>query len=169
LALPEDGSVVASGTHDPNGVAVVDIATRSGLDSFIRLGASTGEVVGDRTTPEAREAIQPVLNTAQICPLDPATAPWPYTGVPTAERTLQWGMIEYLVPDSVTGFSIGLAQATCTSGYCPPTLVVETAGSRMVVDAESGTRIDSVSDIDGVDQEAFARYADSIRLIVDGY
>jgi hypothetical protein len=36
----------------------------------------------------------------------------------------------------------------------------------MIIDAETGTWIESGTDIEGVDKEAFARYADSIKLIV---
>ena len=136
-------------------------------ESHVRINALTGDVQRElyRTAAD-EELLRGIASTARVAPLDPATAPWPYTDetqVPI-ER-FKTGNIEYRHPDPGAGLRI-------TSLYGRPTipredisfLILANCRSRMWIGTTTGKDSEEMSDVHADDQAAFQRFLDDVNV-----
>jgi hypothetical protein len=115
VELPEDSGLIV--TRDfwgerPRTPAII-IRPLDRVENGVVVGAETGAILHDRVQPEDRAAIDAVLKTVKVSPLDHSTAPWPYSGGPPNVAREEIGNISYIPPDLAAGIRI-------TSGWGDP-------------------------------------------------
>jgi hypothetical protein len=118
----------------------------------------------------ADERLQPVLDTLRIEPLDPATAPWPYTDAVQKQPIHQdHGIFRYRPPDPGSGLGITTTYVDMIDGSVANVLGVANCRSvmeRMVVlrkGVESEVT-DPKKDVHPDDEAAFQTFFDEVKV-----
>ena len=86
----------------------------------VLIDALTGAVLEEHYQAPAQEATaKQVLQTVRVEPLDPSSAPWPYTDAAqvSAERVGEKGVFQYRFPDPGSGLMISKSNTDGTDGY----------------------------------------------------
>ena len=145
-----------------------------GDPSSVSIDPTTATVLEERYSSPAHEALlSPVLETVRFEPLDPATAPWPYTDetqIPVERQ--RTGAAGYRLPDPASGIvlskiygegdgwsSEGLKAANCRSVV----LMTWAFGSKAPQPGLTITR-----DVHPEDEEAFETFLDAAGVKGDG-
>ena len=75
--------------------------------SAVLIDAATGTMLREEVLPEDRAAIDQVLGTLKVVPLDRATAPWPYNGDPPRALSRETaGDMSFIRPTPDTGLRV---------------------------------------------------------------
>ena len=88
--------------------------------SEVLIDARTGAVLEERyDTPSQKATAQQVLQTVRVEPLDPSSAPWPYTDSAqvSAQRVGEKGTFQYRFPDPGSGLMISGGGMDGIGGY----------------------------------------------------
>lgn len=135
--------------------------------SHVRINALTGDVQRElyRTAAD-EELLSGIASTARVNPLDPATAPWPYTDetqIPV-ER-FKTGNIEYRHPDPGAGISIRSYYGRITIprediGF----LILDNCRSELWIGTTTAKILEEMSDVHADDQAAFQRFHDDVNV-----
>lgn len=169
--IPADGSLRAIGKPplDPKTeVYELYIEPKAHPDHGIVIDPISGVVrqIADDVQPDNEVAVQDVVKTIEVCPLDPAAAPWPYSGDPPSGATKTLLGLEYIEPDPASGIQVG-GGTLCSDG-CLDFLAVESALSVAYVAPEDGRLITPPgvpAHIVPEEQPAFDRFLSSVRVV----
>jgi hypothetical protein len=75
----------------------------------------TGKQVSQNVLPQHVSLFEPILNTKSVSPINPNTAPWPYTGTASEERVKVNGG-SFRLPDLQSGFYYLIGGASTETG-----------------------------------------------------
>lgn len=143
------------------GYPAISVFTSREFESGVHLHAFTGLLLSDDSRVEDRALLQPVLATISVCPFEPTSAPWPYTGEPPSSPRSTWGKISFLQPDPAAGVKAGRAHGDPGGDF----VTVQSARSTMGINADTGEALWELATIDPIDKEAFERYVASVELV----
>jgi hypothetical protein len=149
------------------GEPVVELRTPS-HDATVVINAETGVLVNE-AGDDTRTKLKEILDTVRRSPLDPATAPWPYSGTVPEERRGSYGRISFVSPDPLSGISMSAAIADLAGpgsdpeAYCGKFIAVSNWRSGMQVSACDG-RPSNVR-MDPIDQAAFDAFLATVLLL----
>ncbi len=130
--------------------------------SNVFVDAENGQVLVENVRPEDRAAIDAVLKTLAVTPLDRASAPWPYNGEPSPGLvTNQSGNFVYIEPTPATGVYVYMG--TSTPGG--PFISIENERSSAFVraDATTGALIIDTSAVHEEDALVFDRWLATVK------
>lgn len=167
VIIPEDSGVRAVGDFGAEAKPFLAISPEEDIDARTVVDARTGAVLADHSQGDKEPAIQAVVATISVCPLDTGTAPWPYTGEPPEAGRMTFGKLGYLEPDPASGIQVmgrtycGVS-STGTEG-CRYSLAARSARSSLYIDTETGKTIEP-SKIASEDQEAFGRFFAAVSI-----
>jgi len=136
--------------------------TEAELVSSVLIDAETGAIVREEVLPEDRAAIDEVLRTLKVGPLDRATAPWPYSAELPADLPRETaGGMSFLRPDPASGIHL-------TGGLADPggEFIGITNGRSTVViglDSTGSLDVDSAHVVPE-DREVLERWASQVKL-----
>ncbi len=128
--------------------------------SFAYIDAETSQVVQSQySTPEHRALIERVLSFSRFEPLDPATAPWPYTDVRQGQATPVRGAgFINIPPDPGSGLMIASGEG----------LLVQNCRSKMLINVVAGPAGPNLSmegsNIHPDDKAAFERFFKEMKV-----
>ncbi|MCH8050682.1 MAG: hypothetical protein IIC86_01555 [Chloroflexi bacterium] len=159
IRLPGTGTAPVPGASGPDLLATGD--------SHVRINALTGGVLREvyRTAAD-EELLSGIASTARVDPLDPATAPWPYTDeAQLPVKRFETGNIEYRHPDPGAGIRISSYYGRITIprediGF----LILDNCRSRSWIGTTTGKVLDEMSDVHADDQAAFQRFHDDVNV-----
>jgi hypothetical protein len=172
--VPNDPGFLVIHTSDPpqarppNGGPVLKLhrvlSDASGLrESWVHLDANTGDVLRQDIREEDRDAIQAVLTTLIVSPLDISTAKWPYAAVlpPDFARETYGGM-SFVRPARDTGLLVGGIRGDPGG----PGLSISNGRSGLAVarDRATGELIMDTEFLLPEDETVFMRWVDSVRI-----
>ncbi len=81
--------------------------TEAELVSSVLIDAENGAILREEVLAEDRPAIDQVLQTLTVGPLNPATAPWPYNGEPPSDLAREsFGNISFIRPSPDSGLYV---------------------------------------------------------------
>jgi hypothetical protein len=165
VAIPEGSPVYASpGFWEPEGTPpAMFIRSRDG-DSVIVIDAETGKVIEDLVQPKDRAAVDEVLKTVAVSPLDRSAAPWPYNGEPRNVKREGWGKITFIPPDRASGITIEFSWEDDV-GWSGTSMRLTNGRSSLSVDADTGTVIAGTTRILPEDKEAFGRLLSTVEYV----
>ncbi len=166
LTLPADSGLTAVRSFwgpdsDP---PAIFLRSRGNGGSSLAIDAETGEVLSDRVEPEDRAAVNQVLQTLTVSPLDRDTAPWPYSGEPPNVPRESWGKITFIPPDPASGISIRFGHADGL-GSSSLYLKVTNGQSVFLISADTGDVYPDTVVIAPEDRDAFDRFLSSIQYV----
>jgi hypothetical protein len=166
VSLPEDSglSVVQTfwgpRTHPP----VILIRSQDRPESVLVIHAETGTVVKDSIMPEDRTAADELLKTVTMSPLDPSTAPWPYSGEPPGVRRETRGNITYIRPDPASGIRVVPELGIGVDGPSS-TLNVHNGRSAFWIDVMTGKATYELATLNAADKEIFDRFLSAVEYV----
>lgn len=137
--------------------------------SWVSIDPWKGTIKQEQYSAAAHEGkLAAVLNTVRVEPLDPATAPWPYTdAVQTPARRHTWSAFDYRWPDPGSGIVVSGSYADGDDSFAH-TLKVASCRSLTLITAiyRSGTEpeLSVVKDIHPEDEAAFKTFLDQVTL-----
>ena len=103
VTIPDGSGLVYAESQDIDNRPVLLIGSPKNVGIGIAVDALTGEVLKNNARPEDQAAIDQVVKSVSVSPLDVTTAPWPYNGEPPTVRpegSLETGFIQ---PDPASG------------------------------------------------------------------
>jgi hypothetical protein len=128
----------------------------------------TSDVIESQTVPDAR--LQPVLDTLRIEPLDPSTAPWPYTdSVQRPPIHQDKGIFGYQLPDPKSGLVVTTTHVSMTDGSIVYILGLANCRSTMEREVvfrkgEESEVMDLTRDVHPDDEVAFRTFFDEVTV-----
>ncbi len=164
LTLPADSGLTAVRSFwgpdsDP---PAIFLRSRVNGGSSLAIDAETGEVLSDRVEPEDRAAVNQVLQTLTLSPLDRDTAPWPYSGEPPNVPRQSWGKITFIPPDPASGISIRFGHGDGL-GSSSLFLTVSNGRSVVLINADTGDVYPDTVIITPEDRDAFDRFLSAVQ------
>ncbi len=164
IAVPErSGFAAVQGFWGPESdPPAIFIRSLENGSSVIVIDAETGKVIVDHIEPEDRTAVDEVLQTVSVSPLDRSTAPWPYGSQSPSVPREKWGNITFIQPDPASGIGVTLAVGDGPEGS-GHAIQVSNGRSTLSIDADSGLAIDATSSVLPEDKEAFDRFLSTIQ------
>ncbi len=140
-----------------------------GKPSSVSIDPRTATVLEERYSSPAHEGLlRAVINTVRIEPLDPATAPWPYTDetqVPAKQH--QGGAFSYRLPDPGSGLVMSGMYAD-GEGWGSESIRVANCRSFVLMTwgfgagAEPGPGLTITRDVHPEDEAAFETFLDAV-------
>lgn len=163
----------------PEGMGV-ELDTRAGLQSFsivyqsssVVVDGGTGQVLyRDHIEPRHESAMEAILDTMEVRPPDPATAPWPISSQQPAGLQLRtWGFVSYYVPPQDSGMSVteSIEDCFCDTPGTGMAIYVRNGRSeaRVYFDSTTSTlQVDRRGGIAPEDVEVFERYLAEVKVV----
>ena len=166
VAVPQDsGLTVTQGFWGPESdPPALFIRSRENGSSVIVIDADTGKVIVDHIEPEDRGAVDEVLQTVSVSPLDRSMASWPYSGEPPNIPRQKWGNITFIPPDPAAGISITF-QAGDGPGSSSTSLHVNNGRSAFGINTATGDVYWETARIAPEDKEAFDSFLSAIHYV----
>jgi hypothetical protein len=136
-------------------------------ESHVWINGLTGDVQrAFYKTAANEELLSGIVSTARVNPLDPATAPWPYTDeaqVPI--QRVKAGNIEYRWPDPGAGLGIHKLYSRATVPRDDLSfLILDNCRSRWYIGTTTGKVLEEMSNVHADDQAAFQRFLDDVNV-----
>lgn len=151
------------------GEPVIELRTAS-HDARVVISAESGLLISDDGV-DSRIKLQEILDTVRLSPLDPATAPWPYTGTVPEERRKSYGQVSFVSPDPLSGITVALGIADLAGPNADPArscgkiLSVGNWRSSMAISPCDGKPWPETVRMDPLDQSAFDAFLASVQLL----
>jgi len=165
IVTPEGSGVHVGGILGPQAQPVMAIFSETDTSERILIDAFSGQLVSagpdDDPVFEKQKEIGAALATVSICPIDPSTAPWPYTGPSPNGPRRTLGKISFLRPDPASGVQWTF-EIDDPGGMF---LLLQTARSEVAIDAETGAVSQETARIHADDKVAFDRYIATIQIV----
>lgn len=133
----------------------------------VEIDAHTGAVRSELYGTDAdKTLLKGVLNTVRVEPLDPATAPWPYTeATQVPVQRVKEGNIEYRWPDPGAGLAMGAVYSTPTTPVDDLSFItVFSCRSRMWVGMQTGKVLQEMTSIEAEDEAAFQNFLKEVKI-----
>jgi hypothetical protein len=171
VAIPEGSGLSHLQIYGQNDRPVLRIVSSHDTALGITIDAETGVILRDTIMAEDRAAVDGLLKTLTVSPLDLDTAPWPYNGEPPAPREPwvdivggSWGWVTYTPPDPASGITVRFQQGGGPDG--PGLALGFTNGrSTLSIDADTGTVLAETTKIAPEDAEAFDRLLSTVEYV----
>lgn len=160
VELPEDSDLFV--TRDFSGIEsrpAILIIPLDRADTAVVIDAETGAILHDSVRREDRAALDRVLQTIRVSPLDRSTAPWPYSGEPPNVAREEFGNISYIPPDPATG--IRIIVGTGDPGGVE-FIEVNNGRSAFGINAGTGKVYEETARILPEDRDAFERFLSAV-------
>ncbi|MBI2913010.1 MAG: hypothetical protein HYY03_03725 [Chloroflexi bacterium] len=127
----------------------------------------TGQVIFEQyLAPSDEDLLKSVLATLRVEPIDPATAPWPYSDVATAPiERVNDGKVDYRPPDPGAGLAVTPVY-TLSADPDPRDvnfILLRNCRSQLWVGMESGSVLQDTTRIQPVDEAAFQRFLAQVK------
>jgi hypothetical protein len=176
LIIPDDSDVVVStdgyflDDNSPPGLGVrLDRDTSPGDDkaSAVIIDAKTGETISSQVLDEDRAAIDLILATLSVGPIDRSTAPWPYNGDAPIENVRERVPFAYVVPAADSGFHVdeGISDGPGGGQFIAINNGISSGG--VVLDTGSNELVRHLEHVQSEDMQAVERWMDTVRLCTD--
>jgi len=171
LAVPEDSGLTAVQDFwgpDSTPPAIFIRSLENG-DSVIVIDAETGKVIEDLVQPKDRAAVDQLLQSLTVSPLDRSTAAWPYSGEPPKVPRERFVNITYIAPDPASGLQVSLQVGDRVADGSPPEpsygLGLQNGRSILSINAYTGETFPETTSILPEDKEAFDRFLSTVQPI----
>jgi len=125
-------------------------------------GGSSLAIDAESVEPEDRAAVNQVLQTLTVSPLERDTAPWPYSGEPPNVPRQSWGKITFIPPDSASGISISFGHGDGL-GSSSLFLTVSNGRSVILINADTGDVYPDTAIITPEDRDGFDRFLSTVQ------
>jgi hypothetical protein len=107
VAGPDYGGTVSSGGTLAFRIDWIDREYPYEASSYVIIDADNGAILSQEVVAERRAAIDDVLASLEVSPLDTRTALWPYSDEPSPDLTRgNFGGMSFLRPDPSTGLYV---------------------------------------------------------------
>ncbi|HSP55766.1 MAG TPA: hypothetical protein VLS25_09280 [Dehalococcoidia bacterium] len=158
-ASPQDASPDLKPPSGGRALQLVREDPSAGTISSVIIDAETGAILLKEVLDKDRPAIEDVLATVAVAPLDPLTAPWPYTGSAPDEAVERLGNLQFVRPDPASGIQLyqGVSDSFGPSPVALEYLRITNGRSTAIVDLNTGARLEHNETIVADDGPAFER------------
>ena len=143
-------------------------------ESGVTIDGETGAILSEVYDTSGDEAlIEPVLATVRVEPVDPATAPWPYTDrVQVPPERFREGNLDYRLPDPGAGLMMGAVFMEPVEPPMPEDfsyVVLHNCRSQMWIGHWTGNVRKDRTQIHPDDRVAFETFLESIEVLEGGW
>jgi len=150
------------------GDGFLQLAMRVGTDKVPQaavIDGKTGQIIRE----ENKELVKEILNTMRVEPIDPASAPWPYTEATQVPiKRFKEGDIEYRLPDPGAGLVSSVIFTNPAEEPIPEDLsytVLHNCRSQMWIGQQTGQVLEARTDIYPEDKAAFETFLGEITVM----
>jgi hypothetical protein len=175
VEVPENSGVWVTrdfwGIESTTPAMIISPFVRGEIEPGAVVSAETGAVLEDRVQPKHRAAIDEVLKTIKVSPLDRSAAPWPYSGQQPNVPREEAGKISYITPDPAAGITVtfqigdGVADGEDTRPGSNVSIHVTNGRSWFGINAATGEVYQETAHILPEDKEAFDRFLSAVRHV----
>lgn len=156
LAPPAGSAIEVS--RRPLGDGYISVAPRH-FSGGVSIDAKTGEILYEHVSVYEREAIDQILATIEIKPIEPGNGPWPYSDTAPDGELMSVGNLEYVWPTPASGILLThqLGGGSFTT--------FQNLRSTVTINNSTGEVVDGNSAIHPDDQQAFDRLLAAITIV----
>lgn len=134
-------------------------------ESRLVIDAVTGKVIEDSIGPQDRAAVDQVLQTVTVSPLDRSTAPWPYSGQPPSVPREKFGNITFIPPDPAAGICFRVQLGIGPAGTSGASIEVNNGRSVVFIRPDTGAVGWEPDFLVAEDKAAFDRFLSTVEYV----